>query len=101
MAPGQPLPPYRFPPTFFVNDIHELPDRAREDLCIFLEGLQKNPYSPRILSYAERHGNIYGAEFSRGYIIYWRLVEDDDDETKVERIDILKVIRGDELLGEH
>jgi hypothetical protein len=98
MAPGQPLTPLRFPTNFFVNDIHELPERAREDLCIFLEGLQKNPYSPSILSYAERHGDKYAAEFSRDYIIYWRLVE---EEEKLERIDILKIVRFDALFHEH
>lgn len=97
MAPSQHIAPFRFPPRFFVNDVHELLPDERTELIRFLKALQDNPLSPDFIGERDNCGDKHACEFCRGYVIYWVLKM---SGTKVMRIDILQIKTVADLMRE-
>lgn len=95
MPASQSLPPFRFPPTFFVNHVHRLPTSARGELIRFLKALQENPLSPDFFGEKEDCGDRHACEFHYGFVIFWKLILNNN---RVTRIDILRIATVTELL---
>ncbi len=94
MTPSQHPAPFRFPPTFFTNDCHELSQSVRAELIRFLKALQENPYSPDFVGAQEKCSDKHACEFCYGYVIYWMLKTSNN---RVSRIDILKIAKVADL----
>lgn len=80
----------------FPDDWESLCDDVRDELGRFLESLQNEPLSPKLLETCEENGRFY-AHRLQNYAVYWKLQFVASELTsifpQVEKICILAVIK--------
>jgi len=88
--------PLQFPEEFFSNDAHKLSDRDTEKLWSFLNDLQTNPLGSATTGDVEKKRDVFAKRVG-DMVVYWKLKFGNSNPAALERIDVLKVAKKNEV----